>query len=164
MLIIPRRESQLDQETANRVLDLEVELVHKERIIQRYQNEDSEAGATTEVCTEASTSSSSEPDTVEKARLKERVKIAARSLRKRRAKLYNDRLRAAVDAGLSLGQKDCASNDKSGIEIVLQSRLERRRCLRHLGRAFKRGIATAIRTGEKKTSDSTSVTHEQSRY
>ena len=116
------------------------------------------------MCTEASSSSSSEADAIEKSRLKERVKTAARGLHKRRAKLYNDRLKAAFDAGLSLGQKDCASNDKSGTKIVLQSRLERRRCLRHLGRAFKRGIATAIRKGGKNISDSTSVTREQSRY
>ena len=79
-MIIPQRESQLERENANRVLDLEAELICKQRIIQRYQSEDSEAGAITEVCTEASSSSSSEANTVEKSRLKERVKIAARGL------------------------------------------------------------------------------------
>ena len=96
--------------------------------------------------------------------MKEGVKIAARRLRKSRAKIYNDRLKAAFDAGVLLGEKDSAAGSKSGIKVILQSRLERRRCIRHLGRAFKRGIATAIRSGEKNLSDSTSVTHEQSKY
>ena len=163
-MIIPQRESQLEQESANRVLDLGAELICKRRVIQRYQSENSEAGAITEVCTEGSSSSSSEADTIETSRLKERVKIAARRLRKSRAKSYNDRLKAAFDAGLSLGQKDCASSDKSGVKILLQSKLEQRCCIRSLGRAFKRGVTTAVRSGERELVASTSVTHEQSKY
>ena len=148
----------------NRVLDLEAELFVKERIIKKFDSEDSQTGFITEVCTEASTSSRSEPEDKGKTRLKERVKIAARAVRKHRAKLYNDRLRAAFNAGLSLGQKDSASSDKSGIKIVLQCRVERRRCIRHLGRAFKRGFATSVRNAEKKLSATTTVTHARSNY
>ena len=138
-------------------------MISKDHTIRKYQSEDSEAGAITEICTEPS-SSSSEVESVERARLKERLKVASRKFRKQRAKAINDRLKAAFDAGLLLGQKDCSSSDKSGVKIVLQGKLERRRCIRNLGRAFKRGVATAIRSGEKNLSDSTSVTHEQSRY
>mgnify|MGYP005715686931 CR=1 FL=1 len=162
-MIVPHKGTQLDLECATRILRLEHELISKDRIIRKYQSEDSEAGAITEICTEAS-SSSSEVDSVEKSRLKEWVKLASRRLRKQRAKVVNDRLKAAFDAGLLLGQKDSTSSDKSGVKILLQGKLERRCCIRHLGRAFKRGLATAIRSGEKNPSDSTSVTREQSRY
>ena len=165
MLVVPRRETQLEQESANRILDLQLELSEKRRVVQRYQNEDSEAGAITEVCTEGSGSSSSEGETTEKSRVKEQVRIAARRLRKIRAKVYNDRLKAAFDAGLLLGQKDCSSSDKSGFKVLLQGKLERRRCVRHLGRAFKRGFSTAIRSAEGKSlSNSTSITHERGEY
>ena len=123
----------------------------------QYASSSSDSSASSASVSASSSSSSSEADTIEKSRLKGRVKTAARGLRKRRAKLYNDRLKAAFDAGLLLGQKDSTSSDKSGVKILLQSKLERRRCIRHLGRAFKRGIATAVRSGEKELSDSTSV-------
>ena len=97
--------------------------------------------------------------------MKELARAAVRRVRKSRAKVYNDRLKAAFDAGLQLGQKDCSSCDKSGVKVVLQSKLERRRCVRHLGRAFKRGFSTAIRNAEGKSlSNSTSITHERSEY
>ena len=86
-LIIPQREAQLEQETYNRILDLEARVGAQERVIERYQNEDSETGVITEVCTEASSTPSSEAATVNKARFKGRVKTAARAVRKERAKL-----------------------------------------------------------------------------
>ena len=138
-------------------------MISKDHIIRKYQSEDSEAGAITEICTEAS-SSSSEVDSVQKSRVKERLRLASRALRKQRAKAINDRLKAAFDAGLLLGQKDCKASCKSGVKIHLQSKLEQRRCIRSLGRAFKRGVTTAVRSGETELVDSTSVTHEKSRY
>ena len=150
-------------ECATRILRLEHELILKDRAIRKYQSEDSEAGDITEVCTEPS-SSSSEVESIERARLKERRKIASRNFRKQRAKVVNDRLKAAFDAGLLLGQKDGKASDKSGVKILLQSKLEQRCCIRSLGRAFKRGVTTAVRSGERELVDSTSVTHEKSRY
>ena len=138
-------------------------MISKDRTIRKYQSEDSEAGAITEICTEPS-SSSSEVESIERARLKERRKIASRNFRKQRAKAVNDRLKAAFDAGLLLGQKDCKASCKSGVKIHLQSKLEQRRCIRSLGRAFKRGVTTAVRSGERELVDSTSVTHEKSKY
>ena len=138
-------------------------MISKNRTIRKYQSEDPEAGAITEICTEPS-SSSSEVESVERARLKERLKIASRKFRKQRAKAINDRLKAAFDAGLLLGQKDSEASGKSGVKILLQSKLEQRSCIRSLGRAFKRGVTTAVRAGERELVASTSVTHEQSKY
>ena len=139
-------------------------MVSKDRIIQRYQNEDSEAGAITEVCTEASSSSSSDADTIEKARLKERVKAASRAVRKHGAKIYNNRLRAAFNAWFSLGKEDSKAGDRAGHKIVLQSRAERRRIVQNLGRSFKRGLSTAVRNASEELVSSTSVVHEQTTY
>ena len=138
-------------------------MISKDRTIRKYQSEDSEAGAITEICTEPS-SSSSEVESIERARLKERRKTASRNFLKQRAKVVNDRLKAAFDAGLLLGQKDSKASDKSGVKILLQSKLEQRCCIRSLGRAFKRGVTIAVRAGERELVDSTSVTHEQSKY
>ena len=160
MLCVPRKDTQLDQEAENRIIDSEAEVTRLNRKVERFCREDSEAGVITEVCTEPS----SDSDTNSKVLEKRNTKQATQAVRKHRANVYTDRLRAAFHAGFSLGKEDSEESSRTGQRLALQSRLERRPIVRDLGRSFKRGLSTAVRDAAKKLVSSTSIVHEETSY
>ena len=60
LVLVPQRETQLFQESQNRILDIESQVYRLNRKIKKFSQEDSKAGIITEVCTEPSTASEAE--------------------------------------------------------------------------------------------------------
>ena len=153
----PQRESQLAQETRNEVIHLRTLIYTQDLTLKNFEGEDSAIGPATEIATESSSESTDglRHSTVERdfptlgkkdrlEKLKEESRRVLRKARKERARVFNLRLTEAFNAGTEQVKKDSESDERKGCKLVYLSGSGRRNAVRSLGKAYKRGVRTAI--------------------
>ena len=176
----PRRETQLSQENHNERVNLKT-LIYKQGLLLRdYEGENSAVGSVREVATESSTKSEREqpasswvsnerglrvfqtPEKIARTRkLKEESRRVVRKVRKEKARVINLRLSEVFNAGVEQVKKDTEDQQRKGSKLVYLSGSRRRSAIRSLGKAYKRGIRTAIDQFHSSFSWSSGAVYEQ---
>ena len=175
-----QRETQISQESHNEVIDLQT-VIHKQNLLlKEHEQENSAIGSATEIATESSSETEGEPtgtgwvsterghrvlqtpEKVERARkLKEESRRVVKKVRKEKARVFNLRLSEAFDAGTEQVKKDTEDQQRKGCKLVYLSSSGRRSAIRSLGKAYKRGVRTAIEQFHNSFSWSSGAVYEQ---